>query len=429
MRSTIEKVSSNRVKLTLELTPEAFEEAMQKSYLKTRGTIMLPGFRKGKAPRKLIERMYGESMFYEEAFDLVFPDMYAEALKEHDARAVGQPDVAIDKIGGGEPLTVTAEVYVWPDVNLPEYKGLNVRREDDTVDEDAVDQEIARVRQRNGRDVEVSDRPAQDDDIITLDYTGTVDGVSFEGGTAENAQLTIGSGQFIPGFEEKVIGMSIGEERDIEVTFPAEYHAEELAGKAASFHVKLHAIRVRELSDLDDEFAKDVSEFSTFEEYKADVRTKLSSEAAKRADSVYETALVDAVAAGAEIEIPPPMIERQIDALIRDLALRMAYQGLSLEDYMRYTDQTIETLREQRSEQAEKLVRGELVLDAIQKAEGIEPTPADIDSVTAQHALNSGKTLEEFTEALTDEQKTYIKDDARTYATIEFLKKHAVGAE
>lgn len=429
MNSTMEKVSTNKVKLRLELSAEAFEEAMQKAYVKTRGRINVPGFRRGKAPRKLIERMYGESVFYEEAFDAVVPDLYDEAVKEHGVEAVGRPDLDIETIGGGNALVVIAEVFVKPDVVLGEYRGLDVQRGDDTVDEEAVDQEIGRVRSRNAREVEIEDRPVQDDDIVTLDYAGTVDGVAFEGGTAERATLTIGSGQFIPGFEEQMVGVSIGEEKDVSVTFPEEYHAEELAGKPAIFHVKVHGIRVRELPELDDEFAKDVSEFDTLDEYKQSIREKLSSEAASRADAEFENAIVEALIEGATIDVPPPMVERQIDEMVRDLAMRMAYQGVSFEDYMKYTGQTAESLRDERRESAEKRVRGELVLEAVRKAEAIEPTPADIDDVTARYAKSSGKSLEEFTEGLTEEQQRYIREDAATIATLAFLKKEAKQAE
>lgn len=425
MSSTIEKVSTNKVKLQMELSAEAFEEALQKAYLKMRGRITLPGFRRGKAPRKLIERMYGESTFYEEAFDLVFPDMYSEAIKEHDVKAVGRPEANVEKIGSGEPLVITAEVYVKPEVTLGQYKGLDIQREDDTVDEEAVDQEIARVRQRNAREEEVTDRPVQDDDIVTLDYAGSVDGVFFEGGSAEGATLEIGSGQFIPGFEEQMVGMNIGDERDLHVSFPAEYHSEELAGKDAIFHVKVHGIRVRDLPELDDEFAKDVSEFDTLDEYKQDIRGKLSDAATKRADATFENALVEAAMENATMDVPPPMVEQKIDEMLNDLAIRMAYQGISMENYFAYSGQSIEDLREQRREDAEKRVRGELVLEAIREAEGIVPSEADIDAVAARYAESEGKSLEEFRSGLSEAQLDYIKQDAATIATLELLKREA----
>lgn len=425
MSSNMEKVSSNKVKLRLELSAPAFDEGMQKAYLKMRGRINVPGFRRGKAPRKLIERMYGESVFYEDAFDLVFPDLFEAAVKEHSLTVVSRPDVEIEKIGGGEPLVVMAEVYVKPDVELGQYKGLAVARGDDSIDEEAVDQEIGRVRERNARETEIEDRPVQDDDIVSLSYAGTVDGVAFEGGTAEDATLEIGSGQFIPGFEEQMVGMTIGEERDLNIKFPDEYHAEELKGKDAVFHVKVKGIHVRELPELDDEFAKDVSEFDTLEEYKQDIRAKLESEAKKRVDAEFENALVEAAVKGATIDVPDAMIDTQVDQMIRDMAMQMAYQGISMEDFMKYTGQTMESLREQRRESAEQRVRGELILEAIRKAESIEPSEADIDDVMQRYATGEGKSVEDFKAGLTDAQIEYIKEDAATIATLELLKREA----
>ena len=429
MNSTMEKVSSNKVKLRMELDAEAFEQAMQKAYLKLRGRINVPGFRKGKAPRKLIERMYGESIFYEEAFDEVFPGMYEEAVKALDIEPVGQPDVDIETIGGGQALVVTGEVYVKPEVTLGQYKGLDVQREDDTVDDEAVEQEIGRVRQRNAREEEVTDRAVQDDDIVNLDYAGTVDGEAFEGGTAQGQSLTIGSGQFIPGFEEQMVGMQIGEERDIHVRFPDEYHAEALKGKDAVFHVKVNGIRTRELPELDDEFAKDVSEFDTLDEYKADIRAKLEAEAARRADAQFENALVDAAVKNAEMEVPPPVIERQIDVMVRDMGMRLAYQGMRLEDFLKYTGQTMDDMRGQYREEAEKRVRGELVLEAIRKAEGVEPTEEGVNDVVARYASQSGQEAEAFRQSLTEEQMRYITEDAATIAVLDLLKKEAKKAE
>lgn len=426
MQSSMEKVSDNKVKLRLELAPEAFDEAMQKAYLKTRGRFNVPGFRRGKAPRKLIERMYGEGVFYEEAFDVVFPDMYEAAIQEHDLRPVGQPDIdEVDTIGGGEPLVVNCEVYVYPEVTLGEYKGLSVEKPDEEVSEDAVDQEIGRVRQRNAREEEIEGRAVQDDDIVAIDYAGTIDGVAFDGGTAEGQSLTIGSGQFIPGFEEKVTGMTIGEERDITVTFPAEYHAEDLAGKDAVFHVKVNGIRTREMPELDDEFAKDVSEFDTLDAYKADIRRKLEDEAEKRANAQYENELVEAVIETSTIDVPPPMIERQIDSMVQDMAMRLMYQGMNLETFLQYTGQSMDDLRTQYRDDAEKRVKGELVIEAVKKAENLEPSEAEIDDVIRRYAEQSNKSPEDFRKDLSEQQMTYIKDDASTITVLEYLKKEA----
>ncbi len=429
MSSTMEKVSTNQVKLRMELGAEAFEAAMQTAYLKQRGRINVPGFRRGKAPRKVIERMYGESIFYEDAFDEVFPGLYGDAVKEHDIKAVDRPDVDIETIGAAEGLVVNASVYVMPDVALGEYKNLDVQRPDDTVDDESVEAEITRVRERNAREEEINDRAVQDDDIVTLDYAGTVDGVAFEGGTAKGQTLTIGSGQFIPGFEEQMVGMQIEEEKDLSVTFPKEYHAEELAGKDAVFHVKVLGIKTRELPDLDDEFAKDVSEFDTLDEYKADIRAKLQAEATRRADAEFENALVEAAVENATVDVPPPMVEREVDNLLRNMSLRMMYQGIRMEDFLKYTGQTEEELRVQYKSEAEKRVLGELVLGEIRKAENIEAAEADVDALIAKYAEQAGKEMDAYKGELSEEQLEMFKDDAATVKTLDFLKENAKKAE
>ncbi len=428
MSSTMEKVSSNQVKLRIELGAEAFEDAIQAAYQKIRGRINVPGFRRGKAPRKVIERMYGESVFYEEAFDMAFPDLYAKAIKEHDIKAVDQPDVDIESIGGEAGLVVNATLYVQPEVTLGEYKGLDVQRPDDGVDEEAVDQEVSRVRQRNAREEEVQGRPVQDDDIVTLDYAGTVDGVAFEGGTAQGQTLQIGSGSFIPGFEEQMVGMAIGDEKDLAVTFPKEYHQEDLSGKEAVFHVKVHGIKTREMPDLDDEFAKDVSEFDTLDAYKASIRAKLQADASRQADVEYENQLVEAVLANAQMDVPPPMIEREIDALLQNMSIRMMYQGIRMQDFLKYTGQTEEELREQHRNEAEKHVKGELALQAIRKAEGIEASEADVDALIAKYAEQAGKEFDAYKADIPENQIKAFQEDAIIVKVLDFLKANAKNA-
>lgn len=429
MNSSMEKISSNKVKLRLELEAEAFEEAVQKAYLKMRNRINVPGFRKGKAPRAVIERMYGEGVFYEEAFDLVFPDMYRAAVEENHLEVVDQPSVDIETMEKGKNLVAIAEVFVSPDVELGAYKGLDVQRGTDEVDEEAVDHEIEQVRQRNAREIEVEDRPVQDDDIVNLDYAGSVDGVPFEGGTAQGQTLTIGSGSFIPGFEEQMVGMNIGEEKDLNVTFPEKYHAENLAGKNAVFHVKVNSIHTRELPALDDEFAKDVSEFDTLDEYKKDVRAKLEEQAKKQADAQFENELVEAVVKESKMDIPQAMIERKLDEKVQDLAMRMAYQGMRFDDFLKYTGQTEAQVRDQFRDDATDQVRGELVIKAIRKAENLEPTEEEIDDVIGRYAKASGKDFEEFKKSLNEQQMEYVKEDAATIAVLNLLKKEAKKAE
>ena len=283
MSHTYEKLSGNKAKFTFTIPAEQFDEAMQKAFLKTRNKINVPGFRKGKAPRKMIESLYGEAVFYDDAFEIIFPDAYEAAIKEFDLKPVDRPDVDVQEIGSGKELKFTVEVYVRPDVTLGQYEGLTVAVAKTEVTEEQINERIEADRQKAARTIDVEDRPVQDGDTVNLDYAGTVDGVAFEGGTAEGQTLKIGSNQFIPGFEAQMVGMNIGEERDLQVKFPDEYHAEELKGKDAVFHVKVNGIQMTELPELDDEFAKDVSEFDTMDEYRADIKAKIQ----KRHEAVH----------------------------------------------------------------------------------------------------------------------------------------------
>lgn len=425
MTISVEKLSSNKVKISFDIEAEKFEEAMQKSYLKNRGRVNVPGFRKGKAPRKLIENMYGEGVFYDDAFEALFPEAYDKAVEENALEPVDRPNVDIQQIGSGKNLQFTAEVFVRPDVTLGEYKGLKVERHEHPVTDEQVDAQVEQARQRAAREISVEDRAVQDDDIVNLDYAGTVDGVAFEGGTAKGQRLTIGSGQFIPGFEEQMVGMQIGEEKDLSVKFPEEYHAKELAGKDAVFHVKVNSITVRELPELDDDFAKDVSEFDTLDAYKQDIRAKLEAESKEHCDAEFENALVDAAVANATLDVPGAMIERQIDGMLRDFQMRLAYQGMRLEDFMKYTGQGIEELRTQYREQADKRVRAELVLQAIKKAEGIEATDEEVEAEIAKFAEEGKKTVEEFKASLKPEDIDYLKDSIGIRKTVDMLKAAA----
>lgn len=425
MTISVEKLSSNKVKISFDIEAEKFEEAMQKSYLKNRGRVNVPGFRKGKAPRKLIENMYGEGVFYDDAFEALFPEAYDKAVEENALEPVDRPNVDIQQIGSGKNLKFTAEVFVRPDVTLGEYKGLKVERHEHPVTDEQVDAQVEQARQRAAREISVEDRAVQDDDIVNLDYAGTVDGVAFEGGAAKGQRLTIGSGQFIPGFEEQMVGMQIGEEKDLSVKFPEEYHAKELAGKDAVFHVKVNSITVRELPELDDDFAKDVSEFDTLDAYKQDIRAKLEAESKEHCDAEFENALVDAAVANATLDVPGAMIERQIDGMLRDFQMRLAYQGMRLEDFMKYTGQGIEELRTQYREQADKRVRAELVLQAIKKAEGIEATDEEVEAEIAKFAEEGKKTVEEFKASLKPEDIDYLKDSIGIRKTVDMLKAAA----
>ena len=425
MSHTYEKVSGNKAKLTFTVPAEQFDEAMQKAYLKMRGRINVPGFRKGKAPRSLIERMYGEGVFYEDAFDLIFPEIYQEAVKAEDIHPVDQPNIDIDEIGAGQDLKFHLEVFVRPDVELGEYKGLSVEAEQQKVTDAMIDARISQDQDKASRTIDVEDRPVQEGDTVNLDYAGTVDGVAFAGGTAEKQTLKIGSHQFIEGFEEQMIGMNIGEEKDLQVKFPDEYHAEELKGKDAVFHVKVNGIQVTEKPELDDDFAADISEFDTFAAYKDSIVKELTEQVERSNNAALENALVDKAAENATVDIPQAMIDDQAEYMLRDMAMRMSYQGLRLEDYMKYTGQTREDMVAMHKPEAAKRVKAELVIEAIRKAEKIEPTEADIEKAIEDQAKTLGRDVEEFRKSLTDEQKDYLKENAAIQLVLDLLKKDA----
>lgn len=423
MSATYEKISGNKAKLSFTVPADQFEAAMQKAYLKNRGKINVPGFRRGKAPRKLIESMYGEGVFYEDAFQLIFPEMYDAAVKEYDLQVVDQPDVDVQEIGEGKDLTFTCEVFVRPDVTLGDYKGLTVEVTKQTVTDADIDARIEQDCQKVARVVDVEDRPLENGDTVNLNYLGTVDGVAFEGGTAENQTLTLGSGQFIPGFEEQMVGMNIGEEKDLNVTFPEQYHSEELAGKAAVFHVKVNSATHTELPELDDDFAADASDFNTFAEYKDSIVKELTERAEKNNEIAVENALVEKAVENASMEIPQAMINEQTNYLLREMQMRMAYQGLKLEDYLKYTGQTIEQLADMYKGEAEHRVKVELTLEAIRKAEGVEPTEEEVAQQTKEQAERMGQELEAFEKSLTDEQRGYIRDTAAIQKVVDLMKQ------
>ncbi len=428
MSHTYEKISGNKARLILTIPAEQFDEATQQAFLKLRHRINVPGFRKGKAPRKMIETLYGEDVFFDEAVNMLLPDAYEAAVKEYDLKPVDRPEADVQEIGKGKDLVIKAEVFVRPDVTLGEYKNLTVQVEKQKLTDEQVDARIERDRERASRILDVEDRPVQEGDTVNLDYAGTVDGVAFAGGTAENQTLKIGSHTFIPGFEEQMVGMAIGEEKDLQVTFPENYQ-EDLKGKDAVFHVKVNGIQVTEKPELDDDFAQDVSEFDTFAAYRENIVNELQKQIDQNNDSIVENALMEKVRENAQADIPDAMIQDEAEYMLRDMAMRMSYQGFSMEDYMKYTNTTRESLLAMQKPEAKNRVMNELVLEAIRKEEKIEPTEEEIDQEVVRQAEAMGRDAEEFRKDLTEEQKDYLKQSAAIRKVLDLLKATAVVEE
>lgn len=420
----LEKLDKSRVKLTIEIPADVFAEAIQKAYLNEAKHFNVPGFRKGKAPRKVIQNMYGEGVFYEAAFEIAYPDAYEAAVKEHDLEPVDRPDVEILEIGPDQNIVFTATVPVQPEVVLGAYKGIEVAVGEYNVTDAMVDVQIEREREKLVRYVEV-ERPIQQGDRVILDYSGSVDGVKFPGGTAENQSLDIGSGMFIPGFEEKLVGMSTGDSGDISVKFPDEYHAEELKGKDAVFVVTIHGVQVKELPVLDDEFAKDVSEFDTLEELKASKRKEIEENAQNAKKAQTENEAVRVASSNATIDIPDAMIERQVTHMIKEIGYRLASQGLTFEDYLKYTGQDLGSIRAQYREEAQARVRTQLTLDAIAKAEQIKPDPGAVDEAIENYAKQISQDAEEFRKQLAEDEVSYFEDQNVMEQTVALLVENA----
>ena len=415
----------NMVKLVIESTAEEFEAGLNKAYNKDKNKISIPGFRKGKAPRKMIEQMYGAEVFYEDAANAIIPEAYATAAEESKLEIVSQPKISVVQLEKGKPFIFAAEVAVKPEVELGTYKGVEVEKADTEVTDADVEEELKKVQEQNSRTVTVEDRAVKDGDMTVIDFEGFVDGVAFEGGKGENYPLTIGSHSFIDNFEEQLIGMNIGEEKEINVTFPEEYHAENLAGKDAVFKVKVKEIKKRELPELDDDFASEVSEFDTMDEFRADVRKKLEEAAENKAKVETENAVIDKVIENAEFDLPDAMVETQIDNSVRDFAQRLSYQGMNLDMYMQYTGMTMDALRAQFAEQAKKQLSGSLVLEAIQKAEGIEAGPEEVELELVDMSKKYNMELDKLKELLGDAEKESIKKDLEIQKTITMIVNNA----
>ena len=424
--ATMEKLEGSKLRLTNAVAAKQFEAAAQKAYQKAGKRFNVPGFRKGKAPRKVIENMYGPLAFFDDAFDIVYPEAYQAAIAEQGVEPVDRPDVSIETLPEGEtPLVFSLVVAVKPEVELGAYKGIEVEKRAYNVTDDEVDAAIAQLQEGVARMVDV-DRPVENGDTVNLDYSGSVDGVKFDGGTAQGQTLTIGSGQFIPGFEEQMVGMAVGEEKDIEVTFPEEYHAENLAGKKAVFAVKVNGIQVKELPTLDDEFAKDVSEYDTLEALRDAKRQELLEQAEKNAKIQKENDVVRKAVENATVEVPDAMVERQIDSFLQDMGYRLQMQGISLEDYLKYTNTEISALRDQYRADAALRVKSQLVLEAISKAEAIEATPEEIGDKVAEYAKQFGNmTVEDFEKNLQADDRQYFADQVVVEKTLALLVENA----
>lgn len=421
MSSTFEKLTSNKVKLNFVVSAEDFDKALATAYSKNVKRFNIPGFRRGKAPRHVIEMHYGPSVFFEDAFDEIFPVVYSEAIKEHSVEPVDRPELDVTQIEKGKDLIFSVEVFVRPDVVLGDYKNLEAKKVVDEVTDDDVSAEIERARDRNSRFVEVTDRPARLDDQVNIDYAGFDGDNQFAGGTAKGQELVLGSGHFIPGFEDQLVGATVGQDVDVNVTFPEEYHEKSLAGKPVVFHVHVNGIREKEVPALDDEFAKDMG-FDTLDEYKADVKANLIKRSEERAETAFENEVVEKAVATCEMDIPNGMVEEAIDNMLRDMEMRLMYQGMKLDDYFKYTGQTREQVREMYREQAAERVKTQLALEAIRDAEKIEATEEEIDAEIAKLADSRKKSLEDMKKQLTDGDKEYFRQAATMNKVVEFLK-------
>lgn len=425
MSVQVENLEKNMAKLTIELSAEQFEDAVKKAFAKNKNRFSIPGFRKGKAPRAMIEKMYGEGVFYEDAADEAINASCMDAMNESGLEIVSRPEITIEQIGKGKSFIYTATVAVKPEVTLGQYKGVEVEKADTAVTAEDVEAELKRVQEQNSRLLTVEDRPVADGDQTVIDFEGFVDGKGFEGGKAEDYPLTIGSHSFIDTFEEQLIGKNIGEECEVNVTFPTEYHAAELAGKPAMFKVTVKEIKVKELPALDDEFAAEVSEFETLEEYKKDIEKKLAERKEKAAASENENKVIDKVVEGASMEIPDRMVDGQIDNMVQDTARRMQSQGLSMDLYLKYTGMTMEQMREQMRPQALKRIQTRLVLEAVVKAENLQVSDERMDEEIAKMAASYQMEADKLKEYMTDRDKSQIKEDIAVQEAVDLLVAEA----
>lgn len=425
MSLQVEKLEHNMAKLTVEVSAEELEGALQKAYQKQKGKINIPGFRKGKVPRQMIEKMYGPEIFYDDAANALIPEAYSKAYDESGLDIVSQPKIDVVQIEKGKEFIFTAEVAVKPEVTLGDYKGVEVDKVSNRVTSKEVDARLEEEQMKNARTITVEGRPVQDKDEVVLDFEGFVDGVAFEGGKGENYPLTIGSGTFIPGFEEQLVGAEAEKEIEVKVTFPEDYQADELKGKDAVFKCVVHEIKAKELPELDDEFASEVSEFDTLEEYKADIKAKIKEEKTNEGKRKQEDQAVEAVIAGAQMDIPEAMIDTQARQMADDFAQRLQQQGLSMDQYMQFTGMTVEKMLEEMRPQAEKRIKTRLVLEAVAKAENIEISDEKLDEEIAKMAEAYQMEADKLKEFMGDREKAQMKQDMAVQEAITFLVENA----
>ena len=426
MSVTVENLEKSMAKLTVEVSAEEFEKAMQQAYMRQKKDISIPGFRKGKVPRVMIEKMYGPGVFYEDAANIVMPGAYEEAAKESGLDITSSPEIDVTQIEKGKSFIFTATVALRPEVVLGDYKGVEVPRTDVTVTDEDVEKELKQEQEKNSRQVTLDDEAAENGDTVTMDYVGTIDGEAFEGGTADAADLTLGSGTFIPGFEEQLVGVKAGETKEVKVTFPEDYHAEELKGKDAVFTCNIIKISRKELPELNDEFAQDVSEFDTLDEYKEDLRKQIQTRKENVAKQNRRDNAVSRAARNATIEIPEAMLNTRAEQSVNNFARQLASQGMSLDQYMQFTGSNMETLREQVKPQTEIQIRNELVLDEVAKAENIEVTDDEILKEVEEMAKAYGMDFEKMKEVLTDEEKENFRKDLAARKAMDLIADAAV---
>ena len=426
MSLQVEKMEKNMAKLTIEVSAEDLDKAMEGAYKKAKNRISIPGFRKGKAPRKMIEKMYGKGVFLEDAVNALLPEHYSKAAAESELEIVSQPKIDVVQMEPGKDFIFTAEVAVKPEVTLGEYKGMEVDKTSTRVTQKEVEAKIKEEAEKNARTVTVEGRPVQDGDEVILDFEGFVDGEAFEGGKGENYPLTIGSGSFIPGFEEQLVGAEAEKEVEVKVTFPEEYHAEELKGKDAVFKCTIHEIKEKQIPEIDDEFAAEVSEFDTLDEYKADVKAKIKEQKENEGKQKKEDQAVEKAVANATMEIPEAMIDEQVRQMVNEFAQNMQYQGISFEQYCQITGMTLEKIQEETRPQAVKRIETRLVLEAIAKAENIEVTEERLDEEIKKMAESYNMEADKLKELMGEEEKKQMMEDIAVQDAVTFLVENAV---